>query len=130
MTELREQAMAIAYPDGRPIWLPPTYHAHCWIERDLPPTIVWYAERVSMFREYDDYAMSLGKYMRCRELADEMKGFFDVVVVWGDGLVTVSQQRGKKSDPLPYVIKPGGQAGNEPYVHLSIGGFKEVGYTT
>lgn len=122
------KALKIGYPDRDPIWLPATYHAQVWLPHEsLPPVVGMIWARSVDFREYDTFAVPLGKFMRCRELAEIMHGFFDITAVWQDGLVTVAQIRGKKSDPFPYAIKPGGKDGNEPIIHMGIGSFKEIG---
>lgn len=121
------EALKLVYPDREAIRLPAHYGAHFWMRHDsLPPVIVWYAQRSTPFGEYDAYAMPMDKYMVSRNVAESMQGFFDVVVQWGDGKVTVSQRREKRDHPTPFAIHPGGKEGNEPMVYLGVGGFKEI----
>lgn len=124
--------MTLAYPDRKAIKLPRSYHADYWLPHEsLPPVVVECKMRSANFRQYDTYMISLGKFMRCRELADMMGGFFDIVVGWGDNVVTVAQIRGM-TKPFPYIIKSGGRtdrgdpADIEPMVHIGIGSFKEI----
>lgn len=126
--------MRVAYPDRKAIKLPRSYHADFWIPKTdvLPPVVVECKQRSAHFGEYDTYMIALGKFMRCKELAEIMGGLFDIVVGWGDGAIAVAQIRYRKSDPFPYTIKPGGRtdrgdpADIEPMVHIGMRSFTEL----
>lgn len=127
-----KKLLKLAYPDRDAIKLPRSYHADFWLpHKALPPVVVECKQRSAAFREYDTYMISLAKFTNCRRLADAMGGFFDIVVGWGDGVVTVAQIRGP-SKPFPFAIRPGGRADRndpadfEPMVHINIGSFKEI----
>lgn len=126
--------MRVAYPDRKALKLPRSYSADYWLPgtNGLPPVVVECKQRSAAYGEYDTYMISLGKFMRCKEMADFIGGLFDIVVGWGDGAVAVAQIRYRKCDPFPYTIKPGGRtdrgdpADIEPMVHIGIRSFKEL----